>query len=601
MTADRLGPTLRALSLARSLASFLVAVVIVAPAVQAAPLRMTFVNENTTYAPGNEAFVLFSYTGTSDDEFVATVQGMGPNSGPIAFSAGAGPSSGSYFSQSYSLADLADGVEITQAASSRIYVSLGQPLDAKANPATPDNPFSSFGIPSSTNPGDPNWQVRWDFFEITLSNPRSADDYGDLSVINQFGIPLQVDLYSSATEQIPANLLQSAQSALIPGVLRDQLNQLANGNVANNNFGTLPGNWYIETPYAPGPSNPFPGTFLRQVAAASGGTNPEWIGPFPSMNPYAEFVANIGGQPITTTLKGSSAVKAVQLQSYDMTTGPSFSSGMSPTLLGIEVSGTVETQTWDLVAKDFGPAVPNGKTYKMVIALDTNVGHPTNANYSLSNALYGSAWQGNSGVTFWIDSGMGFTSVDQATFLTEVSSDAKMALQTVNLWMQNFFVGYNFGLVGNTQTVSNLPPAHPLIGISLNDMGSEGWSELKGLIDVGTLATSDVPFFTLEDSMGRKLYNRWAAIVFASSQTAYGTQYSDMFQPLLALYTDQTNFVDNVYQSTAQDVLSWKVTIRDDVPEPGPIGSLAALVTLVAMRRARVRRDARRMAASTGS
>lgn len=561
------------------------------PSVHADPLTMTFVNENTTYASPDEAWFLFSYTGSSANEFVATVLGTGPSSGPIVFTAGAGPSAGSYFSPVYPITDLAAGVEVSQAASTRIYVSLGRPLDPAADPATPGNPFSSFGIPSTTaGTADPNWNVRWDFFETTLSNPRSASDYGDLSVINQFAIPLQVDLYSSATEQTPANLLQSAQSALLPGLLRDDLEALANANGSNNNFATLPGNWFIQTPSGKGPSNPYPNSFLRQVGPASGGTDPEWIGPFPSMNPYAEFVANAGGTPITTSLTGSTAVAATFLQVYDMTTTATFSSTVPGELVGIQVSGTVATSTWDPTPPGhFPPPVPDGKTYMMQIALDSDVGQPT-AKYPLSNALYGSAWKDNTGITYWIDSGAGFVSYTRDDFLATVSSNGTMALQTVNLWMQNLFVGYNFGLVGNTATVSNLPSGNHLTNVTLNDMGSAGWSELKALIDTGELATSDVPFFVLTDSQSRPLYNPWAAIVFASSQTSYGTQYSDMFQPLLALYTYQSPFVDNVYQPTSQDVLSWKVTIRADVPEVGPVGSLVAVGTLFAMRRVRERR-----------
>jgi len=561
---------------------------------RADPLTMTFVNENTTYASSDEAWFLFSYTGSSPNEFVATVLGTGPNSGPMVFSAGAGPSAGSYFSPVYSIADLSEGIEVSQAASTRIYVSLGRPLDPVADPTTPDNPFSSFGIPSSTaGAADPNWNVRWDFFETTLSNPRSADDYGDLSVINQFAIPLQIDVYDSATEQTPANLLQSAQSASFPDSLRENLTALANANLSNNNFATLPGNWFIETPTTPSPSNPYPGSFLRQVGPASGGTDPEWIGPFPSMNPYAEFVANAGGAPITTSLTGSTAVAQAFLQKYDMTTTASFSSSVPHELIGIQVSGTVETAAWDATPPGHFPTpVPDGKTYMMQIALDSDVGLTT-ADYPLSNALYGSAWQDNTGITYWIDSGMGFVSYTRDDFLAAVSSNGTMALQTVNLWMQNLFVGYNFGLVGNTQTVSNLPTGHGLTNVTLNDMGSAGWTELKILIDTGQLATADVPFFSLTDSQNRPLYNQWAAGVFASSQTSYGMQYSDMFQPLLALYTYQSPFIDNVYQSTSQDVLSWKVTIRADVPEVGPVGSLVAVGTLLAMRRVRVRQQGR--------
>jgi hypothetical protein len=540
-----------------------------------APLRLVFVNENTTYAP-TEAWFLFSYTGSAANEFVGSVLGSGPKSGPISFSAGAGPSAGSYFSDVYRITDLAAGVEISATPSTRIYVSLGQALDTKADVTTPSNPFSSFGSPSPTDMTDPNWPIRWDFFETTLSNPRSANDYGDISAINQLAIPLRIELYDSATEFTQPHLLQSAQTAPYPATLAAQLQALATANVANNNLASLPGNWHFETPAGPAtPTNPYPNTFLRQTGPASGGTNPEWIGPYPSMNDYARFVANGCAAPIETTLTDTTSVADTVQQTYTMVTTASCS--VSNEVTGIKVSGTVANQTWNAGTKTWNAPTSDGKTYEMRIALDTNVGNPTTANYSLSNALYGSAWQGNSGVSFWITDGGSPVEKTQAEFLASVSSNSTMALQTVNQWMQNLFVGYNFGLVGNTSTASHLPAMHPLIGVSLNDMGSAGWAELKALIDTGEVQTSDVPFFQLKDGQNRPLYNQWAKIVFENSQTVYGMQYSDMFQPLLALYSYQTNFVDDVYQPTARNVLAWKVTILPDlVPEPGAIGSAAA-------------------------
>lgn len=556
-----------------------------------APLRLVFVNENTTYGP-TEAWILFSYTGSAANEFVGSVLGSGPKSGPIAFSAGAGPSLGSYFSDVYRITDLAAGVEISATPSTRIYVSLGQALDDAADVTTPSNPFSSFGSPSPTDMTDPNWNIRWDFFETTLSSPRSANDYGDISAINQLAIPLQIELYDSATEFTQPHLLQSARTAPYPATLAAQLQSLATANVANNNLASLPGNWHFRTPGGlPTPANPHPNTFLRQTGPASGGTNPEWIGPFPSMNDYAHFVANGCGTPIETTLTDTTSVADTVQQTYTMVATASCNGSSEVT--GIKVSGTIENQTWNAISMTWNPATTDGKTYEMRIALDTNPGQPTGANYSLSNALYGSAWQGNSGVSFWITDGGSPVATTQSAFLASVSSNATMALQTVNQWMQNLYVGFNFGLVGNPSTVSNLPAGNPLIGVSLNDMGSAGWAELKALIDTGEVQTSDVPFFQLKDGQNRPLYNQWAKVVFENSETVYGMQYSDMFQPLLALYSYQTNFRNDVYQPTATNVLAWKVTILPDlVPEPGAIGSAAAAfgALFVTWRRTRSRR-----------
>jgi len=556
------------------------------PAAAAEPLLLTFQNLDTSYGSAADAWFQFSYTGSSASDFDGSVLGSGAMSGAMVFQEGAGPSAGSFFSQAFPISELADGVQLTKAPSTRVYVSLGQKLDAAAADETPDKPFSKFGVPSSTaGSADPNWNVRWDFFELTLSDPRSAQDYGDLSGINQFAIPLQIDLYSSASEQTLEYLLQSARSAPDPEALATQLLGLANANVANNNSPSLSGNWHVRTPKSPAADNPFPDTFLRQVGPASGGTQPEWIGPYPSMNHYASFVAN-EGSPISAPLKASGSVAGVQLQSFDMATSAWLSE--SDAVLGIKVSGTIETQTWNANPPTWNPATSNGKTYEMRIALDAAAGQQ-DAKYHLSNALYGSAWADNAGVSYWITEDEVTSSHTRSSFLAEVSSNATMALQTVNLWMQNLFVGYNFGLVGNPSTVSNLPGGHHLEGVTLNDMGSEGWAELKVQIDTGQISTADVPFFGLTDSMGRPLYNSWAKIVFEDSETIYGMQYSDMFQPLLALYTYESNFVHNVYQQDASDVLSWRVTI---LPMPEPAGAAAwaaVLATLLVLGRGRSR------------
>lgn len=587
----------------RSLVVPVAALMLAVPGVHAAdePLRMTFVNQNTSYGSTDQAWILFSYTGTAANEFTGTVLGTGPESGAIVFTAGAGPSAGSYFSEIYQITDLAAGVELSAAPSTRIYVSLGQALDPKPSSTTPSSPFSDFGSPSLTATADPNWNVRWDFFETTLSTPRSASDYGDLSVINQFGIPLQIDTYKSATDLTPANLLQSARTAQDPAALQQQLTALAALHVGNNDFVELPGDWHIRTP--PGAvtaENPFPDTFLRQVGPASGGTEPEWIGPFPSMNDYAAYIDNGGGTPKSAPLTGTTSVKDTLQQAYTMTTTAARSE--TNALAGIRVSGTIETSTWDALASTWNPPTTDGKTYEMRIALDSNVGTPS-ADYSLSNALYGSAWQDNSGISYWITDQAITTPVTQQAFLASVSSNSTMALQTVNQWMQNVFVGYNFGLVGNDQTVSGLSTSAPhLSGVSLNDMGSAGWADLKLLIDQGLLANSHVPFFTLTDSESRPLYNQWAKIVFDQSETAYGTQYSDMFQPLLALYTYQSNIVGNEYQSTAENVLSWQVTIlADHVPEPGAFASAAlalGVLGAISLPRTRCRRGDRAVLAA---
>jgi len=89
--------------------------------------------------------------------------------------------------QSYPLDQLASGLNLNRLISGRVYFSFGEPLP---NPGrTPGgSPIRYPGV----SPGDDGYNTRWDFIELTHTG--AAGDVADLTSMDNFGIPLQLQL-----------------------------------------------------------------------------------------------------------------------------------------------------------------------------------------------------------------------------------------------------------------------------------------------------------------------------------------------------------------------------------------------------------------------
>ena len=516
---------------------FFVYVVVASARLQAddTPLVLNFANDNPNYNL-NDVYVTFFVKG-SPSSFQATLDGSA-----ITLSPGSAAPDGKYdttgfnISQSYSLAQLADGVDVTSATSVRMYITLGQPLATGIGSTTPGSGVLTFGLPSSLGgTADPNWNTRWDFAEVTYNG--NPGDSGDIQSINQYGIPLQIQSFTSGSTT-PVQTVKTIDNDGDSSVV-SQLEALATQNEANAlNAAKIPGvpaNWSIT-----GPSG-----FLRIAAPASGpvattAPSPSVIGPYPSFNTYADYV---GTNNSTTPLTGTVGVPGNKFITYTFTAGAAPQDGN----YAIVLTGTVsETGT------------TNSHTFKIVLPPDSNVGTAT-ANYSLSNAIYGAAYIDNPDVQYYIDGG----SVTKAAFLAAMgNSSADDGTTAMNQVFHDLASGYNFGLIGNNQKIK-LPDGSDL---SLNDMGSAGWREIQAMLTNGQISLSDLDLFSLTDSSGDKLYNQWAAILYGSSPSTYGFAYSDFLQPV-AINSDE---FDN------KPINSWTVTVMPDslddeqsIPEPG--------------------------------
>ncbi len=209
------------------------------------PLVLNFANDNPTYNL-DDVYVTFFVKG-DPSQFQATLDGSA-----IALSPGSTDPDGKYdtagfnISQSYSLAQLADGVDVTAATSVRMYITLGQQLATGIGSTTPGSGVLTFGLPSSLGgTSDPNWSTRWDFAELTYNG--NPGDSGDIQSINQYAIPLQIQSFSSGSN-VPVQTVKTIDNYSDPGVAA-QLEALATQNEANAlNAAKIPGlgsNWTV--------------------------------------------------------------------------------------------------------------------------------------------------------------------------------------------------------------------------------------------------------------------------------------------------------------------------------------------------------------------
>jgi hypothetical protein len=526
----------------------------------ASALNLYFENLNTNYNPEDVYITWISgptpFDVTLNGQAVTMYQGAAytytdPDEPQNNFSY---DTSALYISQSYKLSDLGSGFVINAPTiSATIQVTLGAPLNTGIGQVSQPGVYATgvlnYGSPSYTaGTADPNWNVRWAPLELTVDGTPAA--YGDITAINAFNVPFKIENYAS-TDASGTALQTMATTSTTNSPVLQRLYALAEANQANalnangvTHIGSP--NWYVTD------TN---GNFLRMVAPASGptsaGGSPSVIGPNPSFQSYVNHVET---ENISTSVSGNAAGST-----YAFTVTAEVQGG--DTDASIVVTGTTGLNT--------------GDTLKMIIGPDTGVG-TAGADYGLSNALYGAAYGSNPVVIYMI----GNTVVTQAEFWEAAGGGNATTGQTlIDQTFHDVASGFNFGLIGNDTMVTNsgINSGNP---ISLNDMGSAGWTVLENQKNAGELSYADLSplLYNLTGTDGTAYYNEWAAIIAEESLngSAYGFAYGDFLQPV-AIFTDQVPAgVSSNGQTT--DVGSWKVTILGDpaaVPEPGTVGLLA--------------------------
>ncbi|MHB1217297.1 MAG: beta-1,3-glucanase family protein [Alphaproteobacteria bacterium] len=463
----------------------------------ATPLRVEFTNQNTTYGP-DQMWITMVVDPGQNVCFGGTTEQV-----PFANSFNNSPT--------YQITDnkLKNGIDVYSATSLRFFVSIGTPLKACTFEPGQWEPgqCKGFGGPTFTNPQDPNWHVRWDIFELTVSNPRSPDDLGDLSTINGYGIPMMIDTFTLPAPGSPGKGLTTARSYAGTAPY-GSLETLMKKNSSNNNLGGVPANGIVKN-----------GTsFLRLIGPPNGAFSHALAtgGPFPSFNFYLTDVYNKRTKtPITDV-------------------------------------GRISGHTWDLTAGATAEQMTlngkiDGKPFTMAVDADTNVGK-SYAMYTFSSMVYQAAGTGtqNPGLHFTYD-GKPFTEAELVSKFGLMKTLAEI--------YHDVFSAYCFGLIGNNAVVKGW--TDPIYGKkSINDMGSAGWVKLAGDVGAGKVQLSNVPLFSRRAGMEVGFHNEWASRIYTSSSSVYGFAYSDFFQFPIGQHTYKL--------PNGTPVNSWRVTVLPD-------------------------------------
>lgn len=474
------------------------------------PLRVEFTNQNTTYGP-NEMWITMVVKAGQNICFGGTTQ-------QILFKNPAWNNS-----DTYQINDprLANGIDVYSATSLRFFVSLGKPLRACVfNPVPADQQHwqpgtcDGFGGPTFTNALDPNWDVRWDIFELTVSSPRSPDDLGDLSTINGYGIPMMIDTFTLPAPGAPSQGLTTARSyagtAPYAGLKKWMKKYAANSNLG----GGAPSDGFVKNKS---------GDFLRLIGPPNGGfaAGQATGGPFPSLNFYLKDTYD----------------RRIKTPITDV--------------------GRISGHTWNLTAAATADQMTltgtlDGKNFTMAVDADTNVG-TTGAMYTFSSMVYQAPGTGsqNPGLHFTFD-GKKISEADLITALDKLNPHGKKALAEI---YHDVFSAYCFGFIGNDAVVKGW--GNPKYGRkSVNDMGSAGWVQLAGDVGAGKVQLSNVPLFSRGHGMENGYHNGWASRIYTSSNSVYGFAYSDFLQFPIGQHTYKL--------PNGTPVNSWRVTVLPD-------------------------------------
>lgn len=580
-------------------------------------LNLVITNSNTNFTD-NDVYVSFSsgssslsgtYGGTNAFQLINSATYQYINNGTSATS-----SQTLYWTAPLTLAQLnaGSGMSFTAAPSGRAYVSLGQPLVFSGSGV--NGGLLSFGAPTYTNTSDPNWNVRWDVFEFTVTP--AYGDQGDLTAINAIGIPMQM------TSFIGSGTAQSVQTATNFGTLLTGLQAYQAANAANN-ASSLP--TYVTTSGSftriiginngaqsgsVSSSNGLGGTGYSSSGGATIGANAT----------FGSYVSAVGSGSITTPLAMSqtaanggnvtgnygfqavaSAVPWVTSGSTPYNPNGSFTAQWPVTSGTVTVinSGTLTSLTTGgtgyavQVSGTFLNATTSVGTFNVWVPPDV-VSSSSGTNYIQSATLYAGTAKANYGLIFqWQASGSATptTYYYADDFVSAVdASTGGSGLPLIQQVFHDLAAGYNFGLIGSGTNLID-----PLSGLSFNEEGSSYWTlwenmknggqaitatgtwTLSGtngtqIPQVAGLAPGQMPFYALAQGTANGHYNQWASQIYANSPTAYGNPYSDYLQQV------DVNLLSTT--GTSYNISRVQVTILPDNLAPIPEPSTVALVAL---------------------
>ena len=444
-----------------------------------------------------------------------------------------------WWSQSINLGSLENGsgfagFQITTAASSRVYVSLGAPLAVTGTGTLQNRGVLTNGAPAILVTTDPNFNTRWDQFEITVTP--STGDQGDITAINSVAIPMKMQSFIGTTP------VQSTQTTTNWNAMAANLTALVNSNSANNIY-TQTGN--TSAPVIYNGSGTTVNDILRIIGVNNGqhsGYTPTTVGSGTIFTPAggAGDIASIGSQPgfqeyVNHVASGTfvTPLQDAHVASYDGGVGNAFfgfsgytsattwtpgavisASWLSPVAGNTTVynSGTLTSAVTGgagnalvmegyLITSTVGPdgVFPTTGTlgkYTMIIPPDGGV---SGSSFLLSSFLYASDASANYGGVFQftpmsaVTGGtlmststylnyQDFTSAIQVTASSLVNqiglNQPTAGMQMIAQVVHDVAAGYNLGMVASTVI-------DPATGTSFNNEGSLIWTSVWEAIKGG--------------------------------------------------------------------------------------------------------------------
>ena len=454
--------------------------------------------------------LLFTYSNQSgnftDDQIFLTFEVPSANIGTFSASYAGGAisiNSSTTLSSSIPLSAIGSGgVTISNMNGGQIYVSYGAPLAD----APPPNPSA---------PADPNYLTPYMYMEMTYL--AAGGNQADITAINYYSAPLQLQTYSSGT------LVQSKG--------------FTGSTTISSQLAAITGNSPSAVITQPGTSTPL--RVLGPTNYPSPDSNNNYqIGPYPTFDAYLDSVRTANQ---TTTFANTFAYNPGGSSQPNY----SFSYNLQATVAldannndQITLSGTISVTTTPSGGSPGTPVVYNIGITSPVDGTG-NLGLTSNELSSLlysgvatANTVFTGSWSDLDGIV------SGSTALAQSEIIGELSE------------------GFSSGYVGSTQPDPN--NGNTPYG---NEPSNMWWANTNPY--TGPQPTS--PF-----------YNQYAAIISANSNTVYGSPYADRFSnlsPDVDIYTHD-NGGTNVYIDTLELVI--QPTPLAPVPEPSVCAMLAA-------------------------
>ena len=450
-----------------------------------------------------------TFTGALPSQFAATI--VGTNRTPVVEG------------QSYTLSQLAAGVDVTDLRSARVFVSLGSPL----HDLSPANEWApNVNAPTIGGVANPNFLTRLDKYEITYTPATgtpgtrqyvAAGGGANLSASDFFGIPLQLQTKGGAQ---PTTLTWNYNDAVNTAAVFQALGALENfqTDTSSNTLGA------IVAGGANGVTINTPTGHLNGVVrvisptSTNGGTTP-----YPN---FTNYISHIESANIQTTIAGQNGqiTKGGPFQNY------SFNASIPST--GANAGGVVMTGT---VQFGSGPAT----------AITITVSPTVMTSY----AIYGA--------------NPAYTCTTSAGACSAVINASGVAAKAV----ADYFAGLNFGFIGSTEKNPNMP------GTTIGKSPSYTWygnppvpnlqnppPPIKPLPQSDAYAVAQPQFFT-----GEPGYNTYAAYLNGGSTPvtdAYGFPYTDRISSPLAPLDDNTVLTMTILPDDGETPPSgWVITV----------------------------------------